>query len=263
MVVRTYEIDGRGISSPIRIALIADLHCCRYGEKLIRVIDAQAPDLILMAGDIFDNRMAMANAEQLFAGISGRYPCYYVTGNHEYGSGAAYFRSAMSVLAKYGVTVLSNTCETREINGNEIHLCGVDDPYSYMLEFDWKQDPQGYEQARQNKHRLFCQRLDDLKSRTQDDHFTILLSHRPERFENYVSRGFDLVLCGHAHGGQWRIPGILNGLYAPHQGLFPRYAGGKYEKDGTTMIVSRGLATTTTPIPRFFNPPELVVIAVK
>ena len=106
----------------------------------------------------------------------------------------------------------------------------------------------------------FNRHLDAVKAQAKKDHFTVLLSHRPELFENYVSRAFDLVLCGHAHGGQWRIPGVLNGLYAPQQGLFPLYAGGKYEKGSTTMIVSRGLAKETTPIPRIFNPPELVVV---
>ena len=71
---------------------------------------------------------------------------------------------------------------------------------------------------------------------------------------------FDLILSGHAHGGQWRIPGILNGLYAPDQGLFPAYAGGRYEMNGATFIVSRGLARESTLAPRVFNRPELIVI---
>ena len=91
--------------------------------------------------------------------------------------------------------------------------------------------------------------------------FSILLTHRPERVEDYTGRGFDLVLAGHAHGGQWRLPGLINGLIAPNQGLFPRYAGGRYALDGdTTMIVSRGLARESTRIPRLFNRPELVVV---
>ena len=71
---------------------------------------------------------------------------------------------------------------------------------------------------------------------------------------------FDLVLCGHAHGGQWAIPGILNGLYAPNQGMFPKYAGGRYDFERGTLIVSRGLARESTPAPRVFNRPELVII---
>ena len=91
--------------------------------------------------------------------------------------------------------------------------------------------------------------------------FNVLLAHYPEQIEYYRSFGkFDLILSGHAHGGQWRIPGILNGLYAPNQGLFPEYAGGRYDFEDSVMIVSRGLSRTKEIIPRIFNNPELVII---
>jgi predicted MPP superfamily phosphohydrolase len=90
--------------------------------------------------------------------------------------------------------------------------------------------------------------------------YSILLAHRPEHIDQYLNYGFDLVLSGHSHGGQWRIPFILNGLYAPDQGFFPKYAGGKYEHGSTIHIVGRGLSKNSTRIPRIFNPPELVII---
>ena len=92
---------------------------------------------------------------------------------------------------------------------------------------------------------------------------TVLLANRPELIEKYDVHDFDLVVSGHAHGGQVRIPGLLNGLYAPNQGWFPPYAGGEYEVNGTTMIVSRGLARETTRLPRIFNRPELVIVELK
>ena len=58
---------------------------------------------------------------------------------------------------------------------------------------------------------------------------------------------------------QLRIPGVLNGLYAPNQGWFPKLAGGAYAQDGTTLIVSRGLAVRTR-LPRIFNRPEVVLV---
>ena len=111
---------------------------------------------------------------------------------------------------------------------------------------------------------LFLQ-LDHIEEVTDnyhfDESFNILLIHHPEFPHRYAELGFDLVLCGHAHGGQWRIPGILNGIYAPGQGIFPEYAGGLYEyNEKTTMIVSRGLARESNAIPRIFNRPELVII---
>ena len=266
LVVRHYEVNAREVSSPVRIALVTDLHSCYYGpmqEKLISAIDAQSPDLVLLGGDIFDDRLGNANTELFLAGIAGRYPCYYVTGNHEYYGKPGEYDIRMSILQKYGVTVLSNACKTIHVNGTAINLCGVDDPHSYMVKFDRVKDPQGYPNARDEKMNVFHQNLHRLSAQAQKPYVTVLLSHRPELFETYVSEGFDLVLCGHAHGGQWRIPGVLNGLYAPHQGLFPPYAGGMYQKDNTTMIVSRGLARETVPVPRIFNPPELVVITLK
>ena len=90
--------------------------------------------------------------------------------------------------------------------------------------------------------------------------FTLLVSHRPERIEDYAKYPFDLVLAGHAHGGQWCLPFLINGVYAPNQGVFPKYAGGMYARGDMHMIVSRGLARESTRIPRFYNRPELVVV---
>lgn len=265
MIVRCYEIEAQKICSQVRIVLVTDLHSCYYGEgqeKLVNAIRGQSPDIVLLGGDIFDDRIADTNTERFLAGIAGQYPIYYVTGNHEYRSGPEKFAIKMSILKKYGVTVLSGVCEVIEINGAKLNLCGVDDPASYMVSFDRREDPQGYKKAKLEKLNTFDQQLDALKVQAREGYFTILLTHRPELFEHYVARGFDLVLCGHAHGGQWRIPGVLNGLLAPNQGLFPPYAGGRYERGSTTMIVSRGLAKETTFVPRIFNPPELVVVTI-
>ena len=102
--------------------------------------------------------------------------------------------------------------------------------------------------------------MEKAEKAADQEHFTVLLSHRPELAEMYQKYKFDLVLSGHAHGGQWRIPGILNGLFAPNQGILPRYAGGRYDFEGQTLIVSRGLARESTLAPRIFNRPELVII---
>ena len=92
--------------------------------------------------------------------------------------------------------------------------------------------------------------------------FKILLAHRPELIELYKKFSFDLVLSGHSHGGQMRVPFILNGLYAPNQGLFPKYAGGSYKHNSMIHIVSRG-ASFNPRLPRVFNPPEIVIIDIK
>lgn len=248
MSVREYDVDAAEISESVRIALVTDLHSCRYGENqetLIDAVCAQNPDLILLGGDIFDDDIEDTNAELFLSGVAGRYPCYYVTGNHEYWSGAEKYAQKMEILRKCNVRFLSGECEALQVRGETINLCGVDDPDAFQF-------AQG--------ESTFQKQINAVNEAVQNGNFTILLSHRPEYWEVYQKYDFDLVLCGHAHGGQWRIPGVLNGLFAPNQGLFPEYAGGRYDQDGRTMIVSRGLARESTRVPRIFNRPELVMI---
>ena len=93
------------------------------------------------------------------------------------------------------------------------------------------------------------------------DIYTILLSHRPELFDTYVSENINLIFSGHAHGGQIRIP-FVGGIVAPNQGLFPKYTSGKYEEKNTTMIVSRGIGNSIIPF-RINNRPELIVVELR
>jgi len=252
LTIQNYELKDERIEGSVKIAMVSDLHSCAYGKaqkKLIDAIDAQLPDLILLGGDIFDDKLSDRNTEEFLAGISGRYPCYYVTGNHECWSGRDNFRKKMEILQKYQITRLCGERDIITVNNSTITICGVDDPDISLVR---DADPD-------RRSSDFETELSEL-GQSPNDYFTILLTHRPELFEKYVDKGYDLVLAGHAHGGQWRIPVILNGVYAPDQGLFPKYAGGKYVKNKTTMIVSRGLGRESTPIPRIYNPPELVII---
>lgn len=241
-----YTVDAPELDGKVRIALVTDLHSCRYGkdqQKLIDAIDHQQPDIVLLGGDIIDDHMAFDNAEIFLAAIAKKYPCYYVTGNHEYWSRR--IDVILDIMHSNGVTVLSGNGETLEINGQRFNLCGVDDPDAAV----YSSDSDGIINQLSSANELCGNGL-----------YTVLLSHRPELMKTYAEYDFDLVLSGHAHGGQWRIPGILNGLYAPNQGLFPKYGGGRYERDGCTMIVSRGLARESTRVPRILNRPELVIV---
>lgn len=246
MIVRNYDIESEQITEPVRFVLITDLHSCRYGEgqkRLIEAVRRQEPDAVLLGGDIFDDVIDDTNTELFLKGISELYPCFYVTGNHEYWSGTAGLTEKLRILEQYDVRILSGDCEALQVDKQTVNICGVDDPAAFL------EDTNG-----------FTRQLDAVDKAAQNGNFSILLSHRPEYWEEYQQYEFDLVLCGHAHGGQWRIPGLLNGLFAPDQGLFPRCAGGLYEGRGMSMIVSRGLARESTRIPRIFNRPELVVI---
>ena len=233
----------------MRLALLTDLHAERYGKNqstLIKAVRKQNPDILLLGGDIFDDKKAYKNAEITIKHLAQLYPCYYVTGNHEYWSSD--ITAILEIVASYGVTILSGECVTIEVNGQKINICGVDDPdVVYYV-------PEGVAMEEQLK------KAQTAAMTTGEETYTILLSHRPELYKTYQQYAFDLVLCGHAHGGQWRIPFLLNGLYAPHQGLFPEYAGGRYDYTTGTMIVSRGLSKTSPRIPRIFNRPELVIV---
>ncbi len=244
-----YTVDSEKINSNVRLVLITDLHSCKYGknqQKLLDAIAEQKPDVVLLGGDIFDDKMKLTHAKEFIAGIGGKYPCFYVTGNHEYWSREV--DGICEFISDNGITVLSGECETLTLNGQRLNICGVDDPDSEVYGA---------------KNAGFTGQLRAASEKAQEGAFTVLLTHRPEKVKQYEKYDFNLVLSGHAHGGQWRIPGILNGLIAPDQGLFPKYAGGRYELEESTMIVSRGLARESTLVPRIFNRPELVVIDLK
>ncbi len=244
-----YEVESEKVNHPITLALITDLHSDWYGKEqktLIHAVNEQKPDIVLLVGDIFDDDGDYDNAEITLKHLTDKYPCYYVTGNHEYWGGDA--ENILEIISSYGVTILSGDCNTVEIDGQIINICGVDDPDAV----NYVNGATGMEEQ-----------LAAAESLADISHYTVLLSHRPELADTYAEYDFDLVLSGHAHGGQWRIPGILNGLYAPNQGLFPKYAGGRYDYGSWMHIVSRGLARESTPIPRIFNRPELVIIEIK
>lgn len=256
--LRRYTLAAPALTAPLRLALISDFHACDYGpeaSRLTTAIHKAAPDLILMTGDIFDFRQNRQNTEALLRALAGKYPSYYVTGNHEYRNQGRALPGDMALLKRCGVTRLSGERINVTIGTQTLTICGVDDPDSIRAKAA---------ASRQGRPcRTFYQQLSTLRELPPTGNYTILLSHRPEHFPLYACPAFDLVLCGHAHGGQWRIPGLLNGLYAPNQGLFPPYAGGEYHKGTTTMIVSRGLARENTRVPRFYDPPELVIIDLK
>jgi predicted MPP superfamily phosphohydrolase len=237
--VVTYEVPTEKLTEGFRLAVLTDLHSCAYGEgqrELLDAVEAQAPDAAVLVGDIVDDVLPQENAWTVVSALAERMPCFYVTGNHEWWSGEA--ERICEEMESLGVTVLRGESELLSFSGGSIQICGIDDPDSGES----------------------GEQLASAGSLIQEDAFTILLAHRPEEIQAYLRYSFDLILSGHAHGGQWRIPGLLNGLYAPNQGWFPAYAGGRYDFDRTTFLVSRGLARETTRVPRIFNRPEVVIV---
>ena len=245
ITIREYHISSNKINNPITIVLVADLHSTLYSDNKanpVRIIKNINPDLIMLAGDIFDDKTPDIGAEIFLSGIQDIAPIFYVTGNHEYWAGR--IPEFLHILDLYNVTSLDSEFITIDIKENRLLIAGISDP-----EKDY------YYPYKNNS----INRFSFLSEISDDEKYNILLSHRPEPIEKYTAYPIDLVLSGHTHGGQVRIPFLLNGLYAPNQGWFPKYAGGFYRINSCDMIVSRGMSINKR-LPRIFNPPEIVVI---
>ncbi len=221
-----------------KILHISDLQNKMFGknqEKLLYKAECTAPDIIVITGDLIDrNRTDLEAAMDAIHGLVKLAPVYYVSGNHEHQSGV--YDDLTELLTAEGVTVLDNGKSIIRRNDDTITIMGLAD--------------KSVNPHYQSILRMMC--------KEQENDFLFLLSHRPELFTEYAKYPIDLVCCGHAHGGQIRLP-FIGGLFAPHQGFFPKYTTGMHTKNHTTMAISRGLGNSTFPF-RINNRPELVVI---
>ena len=244
-VYRRYTVDSNKQVDGLKIVFISDLHNSSYGEgqkKLFKMIENEKPDLLFFGGDICDEKSHHSPVEILLKALEGKYPMYYVSGNHEY-----WMKNTSKVLQMFrdhGVRVLMDESVVIETAKGCISLLGLKDPENDLKIAD---------------RDVLARSLEASYDAHEMTGYKILLSHRPEHIKLYQTYDFDLILSGHAHGGQMRLPFLLNGLYAPNQGFFPKYAGGHHHLDGTDFIISRGLSFRAK-LPRIMNPPELVVI---
>lgn len=203
--------------SGMRIAVLSDIHLPGGLpiEKLVRITAMQRPDAIFLPGDftnsydVFDKDGLRRLAEQL-AGIA---PCYAVPGNHEYRLGR--LPETARILREAGVCFLCDRWTLLRRGEAAVTLFGMG---------NWRPRPLPSS----------CPRP------------VIALAHRPERLPDYAQAGWDLVVAGHAHGGQFRLG--KQGLYSPGEGVLPRYTSGLYRQGGACMLVSRGLGNSTFPL---------------
>ncbi|PCN44807.1 phosphoesterase [Brevibacillus laterosporus] len=228
------------------IVQVSDLHNAEFGNnqsRLLNAIKAVSPDFIAVTGDLIDsNHTDVAKAMEFINGAIEIGPVYYVTGNHEARSDQ--YAKLKQQMLEAGVIMLEDEGTTIKREGASIRLFGLNDP-------NFTATDDAYESTA-----MVDTKLKAMLSKNNE--YTILLSHRPELFEIYAENSIDMVLSGHAHGGQVRLP-FIGGLVAPNQGFFPKYSEGVHEKEQTKMIVSRGLGNSIIPV-RINNRPELVVI---
>ena len=250
IVVSRTDYKNKKIPEAFRgftIVHISDLHNKMFGkkqERLLEVIKNENPDSIVITGDLIDRRRYRLQPALLFIeGAVRLAPVYYVCGNHEILSGN--YEKIKMELEQRNVIVLEDEMKEIVKDGEKIAIFGMKDPGG--------RDSAGKEEEAEETMRAWTDACG-----ADEEAFKILLSHRPEMVSAYAAGHMDLVFSGHAHGGQFRLPGI-GGLIAPQQGLFPEYTAGYYQKKDTTMFVSRGLGNSLVPV-RLFNRPEVVAV---
>lgn len=233
----TYAAEQLGADlEGYRIVQISDLHNAKFGknnQKLVGRIRECEPDMIVLTGDLVDsNHTNVDRAVQFVDEIVKICPVYYVTGNHEYWLEKSEYDELMDGLIGAGVVILDDQVVEISRGNAKFRLVGLDDKS------------------------LADGTLEALLS--DEKELTVVLAHEPQYFARYAGTGVDLVLSGHAHGGQFRLP-FVGGIVAPDQGFLPEYTAGEYYMDGTEMIVSRGLGNSVIPV-RLFNFPEIVCV---
>lgn len=255
-VVREYDIICDKLKREGTFVLLSDLHGKTYGkanQTLLKAIEAQKPDGILIAGDMITaaKRADISGTEALLQPLAEKYPIYYGNGNHEYRSrlepeiyGDLYERYR-TFLQRVHIEPLANSHVT--LPPYQLNIYGLEIERHFYKKFV--------------HHHMTTEYLEQELGRASADSCNVLIAHNPEFFPAYAAWGADIVVSGHLHGGIMRLP-LLGGVISPRLQLFPKYDGGRFRQGKSTMILSRGLGTHTLPV-RIFNPGELVVLHMK
>lgn len=253
-VVREYTIESDRIGKDQTFLFVSDLHCREYGkgnEKLLSAIDNIKADYALIGGDIMVSRPGrdQQTGVDFVKNLCERMPVYFAYGNHEHR--AKIHEKTYGKLYEEFETAVENDnlswLDNKSVDVDGVRITGftMEEPY-YLRKFKLNMKPDYIVKTVGEFHK---------------NSFNIMLAHDPEYFDTYCETDADLVLSGHFHGGIARLP-FIGGVISPRFKLFPAYAGGQYEKNGTKIIVSCGLGMHTIPL-RFNNPAELTVVHLK
>ena len=226
--------------SGFKIVQLSDFHGAELVTDIVETVREQKPDIIALTGDFITDEGDLPAVEQLVSQLTDICEVYFISGNHDFASGR--IAELSDILSSRGVKYLKNEYVTIQSGGESIVLAGVEDPNSWAdLE-----PPDAF--------------LKRVRAEHPDD-YIVLLGHRNYWMEKYPDLPVELILCGHAHGGIVRIPGV-GGLLSTDRTLFPDYEAGMYDNGNYTMIVSRGLGNSIS-VPRLMNRPEIVSIELK
>ncbi|MDO4414095.1 MAG: metallophosphoesterase [Erysipelotrichaceae bacterium] len=235
--IRKDEIESEKIHRPVKVCVLSDLHCRPFGKgqsRIKKIIDEENPDFVVISGDLFDTGRNYDVSFDLIRALQNR-TVYFTSGNHDnYLPEMDEFRDRMR---KMGVHVLEDQGERFN---EDIVIAGLCD-----------------------SGRTPVLSVEEVNELAEKEGFRILISHRPNHIDLYSKIDYPLIICGHVHGGQWRIPFIWKGIIGPQQGFFPKYADGIHNLNGNLMYISRGLASADGRIPRLYNNPEIGFILLK
>lgn len=251
LTVVQYELETE-LTEPIRIVQLTDLHSHVFGtdnDILAALVLQQNPDLVVMTGDMMDKQDENADVVcSLIRQLSPHVPVWFGYGNHESEWMDQNGSDLTPVLEEAGAHVLDCSFQDLQLKNQQIRLGGYHgyyrQPGMYEVTPEQRQAELDFAQAFENTQR-----------------FKLLLCHIPTAWLDwgYIDQfPVDLVLTGHYHGGQIRIP-YLGGLYAPYIGLFPPYTEGMFVGQTAACVLSRGLGSSPG-IPRINNLPEITVI---
>lgn len=264
LIVEEYAVESPALPEELdgcKIVQLSDLHNKRFGEdqkRLIAELEKISPDLILITGDLIDKRRTKedewSNALSLVRQAAELAPVFYVSGNHEWESGL--YKKLRPQLETLGAEVLDDGFVVLDHGEAALSVMGLSDPAAFSKSV--KSGGTMQEEEREACERKVEERLQWLSGQQEEAAFQVLIAHRPQLLERYAQAGVHLAFCGHAHGGQVRLPGI-GALYAPNQGWRPKFTEGAHIEGDTVMIVSRGLGNSAFPV-RLFNRPQIVVV---
>lgn len=239
-----------------KIVQVSDLHSACFGKdnsRLIKAIDDNKPDIVVLTGDMINSKETEFDVFFEFAEkIANKYPTYFIFGNHELILNDKYRDKIVKTIQGYGVTVLDNQMIQLQKGNSEINLYGMWFNLRYYRDIT---------SDTSSEYEFTAEQMEKIFGDCKKDKFNLLLTHNPVYFDAYAEWGADLTLAGHLHGGMIRIP-FVGGLFSPEKSLFPQYDSGEFNKDDSSMIVSRGIGNGLQGF-RFNNCPELDVITLE
>ena len=262
--ITKYEIENEKIPKEFnnfKIVQISDLHNKSFGKdnkRLLETIDSQNPDIVVITGDLVEgDNKNFDVALNLIDELLKKYKVYHIIGNHEQKSlikkHKELYKTYFDKLYKKNIVNLDNEKIKIKKDGKYINIYGLIIPLEYYPYFF-----KNYENKNMKLEQDF---INNKLGEINRDEYNILLAHTPFFFEDYEKYGVDLVLAGHVHGGIIRLPKV-GGLLSPNREFFPKYDFGKYIKNNTTMLLSKGLGGSKVLI-RFACKPEIVSITLK